>query len=149
VAELLCGSDRLFWILKNYAPSLFMRVMGMPKDLRPTAEERARIVQTIDSFFPINPRKRGVFYDLYVSNPDVQNYPLEAISVPTLIINSRDDGLSAFENADRASGRVPSSKLVTADRGGHLLLGSENRIQEEIAAVLRQNGPTEPTGGNS
>jgi pimeloyl-ACP methyl ester carboxylesterase len=137
VAQAFFGSDRLFWILKSYAPSLFARILGMPKDFRPAAQERERIEQTMDSLFPIHPRKRGVLFDLYVSNPDVQTYPLEQISVPTLIINAKDDGLSAFGNAAQAGKRIARSKLIVADRGGHLLLGSETRIQQEIAAFAR------------
>jgi pimeloyl-ACP methyl ester carboxylesterase len=144
VAQAFFGSDRLFWILKTYAPSLFARILGMPKGFRPTAEERSRIEQIAESFFPIHPRKPGVLFDLYVSNPDVQTYPLEEISVPTLIINAKNDGLSAVENAIQASGRILRSKLVLVDRGGHLLLGSENRIQGEIAALV---GSTELTKG--
>lgn len=147
VAQAFFGSDRLFWMLKSYAPSLFARILGMPKGFRPTPGERGRIEQTMDSMFPIHPRKRGVLYDLYVSNPDVQAYPLEEVSVPTLIINAKDDGLSAFGNAARASARIEPSKLVAIDRGGHLLLGSETRIQEEIAVFTRSYGLTqkEPT----
>jgi pimeloyl-ACP methyl ester carboxylesterase len=143
VAQAFFGSDRLFWILNSYAPSLFARILGMPKGFRPTPEECRRIEQIGESFFPINPRKRGVLFDLYVSNPDVQTYPLEEISVPTLIINAKDDGLSAFENALHASSRIPRSKLVVADRGGHLLLGTETRIREEIAAFARTEELTE------
>ncbi len=134
LAQALFGSDRVFWMLKSYAPSLFARILGMPKGFHPTPGERGRIEQTMDSLFPIHPRKRGVLFDLYVSNPDVQAYPLEEISVPTLIINAEDDGLSAFGNAARACGQIRRSKLVAIDRGGHLLLGSEGRIKEEIAA---------------
>ena len=134
VAQAFFGSDRLFWIFKSYAPSLFARILGMPKGFRPAPGERERIEQTMDSLFPIRPRKRGVLFDLYVSNPDVQAYPLEEISVPTLIINAKDDGLSAFDNAAQAAGRIRRSKLVAIDRGGHLLLGGEGRIKEEIAA---------------
>jgi hypothetical protein len=134
LAQAIFGSDRLFWMLKSYAPALFARILGMPKGFHPTPEERGRIGQTMDSLFPIHPRKRGVQFDLYVSNPDVQAYPLEELSVPTLIINVKDDGLSAFGNAAQAARRIRRSKLVAIDRGGHLLLGSETRIQEEIAA---------------
>lgn len=88
----------------------------------------------MDSLFPIHPRKRGVLFDLYVSNPDVQAYQLKEISVPTLIINAKDDGLSAFGNAAQAARRIRRSTLVAIDRGGHLLLGSEALIKEEIAA---------------
>jgi pimeloyl-ACP methyl ester carboxylesterase len=63
-------------------------------------------------------------------------HPLEEISVPTLIINARDDGLSAIENAVRASERVPRSKLFVVDRGGHLLLGSESLIRKEISEFV-------------
>jgi hypothetical protein len=57
-----------------------------------------------------------VLFDLYVSNPDVQTYPLEEISVPTLIINAKDDGLSAFDNAARAPD--PSRTDPAIEAGG-------------------------------
>ena len=143
LAQACFGSDRLFWILKCNAPSLFTRILGMPQGFRPTPKERERIEQTMDSLFPVHPRKRGVLFDLYVSNPDVQTYALEEISVPTLIINAKDDGLSAFDNAARASTRIRGSKLMAIDQGGHLLLGSETRIQEQIAAFAGLDGFTE------
>ena len=89
-----------------------------------------------ESLFPFPPRKHGALFDTYVSNPDVQRYPLQDISVPTLIISTEDDGLSAFENAARAATRIPGSKLIAIERGGHLLLGSESRIRREIAAFV-------------
>jgi predicted alpha/beta-fold hydrolase len=52
-----------------------------------------------------------------------------------LIINARDDPLSAFENAAQAVTRIPGAKLLTAATGGHLLLGSETRIREQVAAL--------------
>jgi pimeloyl-ACP methyl ester carboxylesterase len=136
LARALFGSDRFFWILKSYAPSLFAPILGMPKDFHPVPGERERIEQTMDSLFPIHPRKPGVLFDLYVSNPDVQTYPLQEIAVPTLIINAKDDGLSAFGNAAQAATRIRRSKLMAIVRGGHLLLGSEDRIKEEIAAFV-------------
>lgn len=136
VAQMLFGSDLVFWLLKRYAPSLFARILGMPKAFRPTPDQRQRIAEVEESFFPIRPRKAGVLFDLYVSNPDVQGYPVEDIAVPTLIINAKDDGLSAFENAARAAERIPGSKLIAVERGGHLLLGSERLIRSEVAAVM-------------
>lgn len=136
VAQMLFGSDLAFWLLKRYAPSLFARILGMPKAFQTTPDQRQRMVEVEESFFPIRPRKAGVLFDLYVSNPDVQDYPLEDIKVPTLIINAKDDGLSAFGNAARAAERIPGSKLIAVERGGHLLLGSERLIQREIAALM-------------
>jgi pimeloyl-ACP methyl ester carboxylesterase len=138
VAQLLFGSDLAFWLLKRYTPSLFARILGMPKGFHPTPDQRQRMVEVEESFFPIRPRKAGVLFDLYVSNPDVQGYLLEEIAAPTLIINAKDDGLSASENAARAAERIPGSKLIAVERGGHLLLGSERLIQSDIAEFMTE-----------
>jgi pimeloyl-ACP methyl ester carboxylesterase len=135
VAQLLF-TDPVFWALKAYAPFLFARLLGTPKGFRPTPEQRMGILESEESFFPVGPRKQGVIFDLYVSNPDVRGYPLEQLSVPTLIVNARDDGLSAFENAARAAQRIPGAELLAIDRGGHMLLGSEGLIVREVARFL-------------
>jgi pimeloyl-ACP methyl ester carboxylesterase len=121
-------------LLKSYAPSLFARILGMPKGFRrhPGSDSASSRPWTACSR---STRASEAFCStLYVSNPDVQTYPLQEISVPVLIINAKDDGLSGFGHAARASRRIRRSKLVAIDRGGHLLLGSEGRIKEEIAA---------------
>jgi pimeloyl-ACP methyl ester carboxylesterase len=136
VAQLLFGSDLVFWTLKAYLPSLYARLLGMPKGFRPTAEEQRTILAAQGSLFPLPPRKQGVLFDLYVSNPDVQGYPLEEIGVPTLIVNARDDGLSAFENAARAAERIPGAELLAIEQGGHMLLGSEALVTNEVTRFL-------------
>jgi pimeloyl-ACP methyl ester carboxylesterase len=77
-----------------------------------------------------------MLYDNYISTPDVQGYPQEQLSVPTLIVNARDDGLSAFENAASAAERIPGAELLAIDQGGHMLLGSEGLIVREVARFL-------------
>jgi pimeloyl-ACP methyl ester carboxylesterase len=135
VAQLLF-TDLVLWALKAYAPFLFARLLGTPKGFRLTPEQWTAILESEESLFPIRPRKQGVLYDAYVSNPDVQGYPLEEISVPTLIVNARDDGLAAFQNAARAAERIPGAELLAIDQGGHMLLGSETLIGQEVARFL-------------
>ena len=53
--------------LKAYLPSLFLRCLGMPKGFRPTPDQRAVILESEESLFPIRPRKQGVLYDNYIS----------------------------------------------------------------------------------
>ena len=135
VAQLLY-TDPVFWMLKAYLPTLFLRCLGMPKGFRPTPEQWTGILESEESLFPLAPRKHGLLFDQYVSNPDVQGYPLEQLSVPTLIVNARDDGLSAFENAASAAERIPGAELLAIDHGGHMLLGSEDLIGQEVARFL-------------
>jgi pimeloyl-ACP methyl ester carboxylesterase len=68
--------------------------------------------------------------------PTCKAIPLEEISVPTLIINARDDGLSAFQNAARAAERIPGAQLLALEGGGHMLLGSEDLVGQEVARFL-------------
>jgi pimeloyl-ACP methyl ester carboxylesterase len=109
---------------------------GDAQGLHPTPEQWTGILKSEESLFPIHPRKPGTLYDSYVSNPDVQGYPLEQISVPTLLINARDDGLAAFQNAARAAERILGAELLAIDHGGHMLLGSEALIGQEVARFL-------------
>jgi 2-hydroxy-6-oxonona-2,4-dienedioate hydrolase len=53
-----------------------------------------------------------------------------------LIVNARDDGLSAFENAVSAVERIPGAELLAIEGGGHMLLGSEGLILREVARFL-------------
>jgi pimeloyl-ACP methyl ester carboxylesterase len=137
VAQLLFGSDVLFWALPTYTPRLLARILGMPKNSRPTPGQLAAVVEAGESLLPVRPRKQGVLFDLYVSTPDVQHYPLAEISVPTLIMNAKDDGLSAFTNAARAAQHIKAAKFIPIEQGGHLLLGSERRIQQETTAFIK------------
>ena len=63
-----------------------------------------------------------MLFDWFVSNPDVNSYPLEMVSVPTLFVHARDDSLASYDAAVDASNRVPGARLVSLQRGGHLML---------------------------
>lgn len=136
VAELLFGSNLLFWLLAKLGPAVTARILGMDKHFRPDGRQRASIQETWTSFFPITPRKQGVIHDIYISNPEVQGFPLQDISAPTLIISARDDTMSAHDNSVQAAARIPRSHLVPFDRGGHLLLDHEDDVRRAIAEFV-------------
>ena len=135
-ARLLFGSDFFFWALTTWTPRLLARILGVPGGSHVSPEQLAAVVEAGGSMLPVRPRKTGVLFDLYVSNPDVQHYPLEQISVPTLIMNAKDDGLSAYANAAHAAQRIKKAQLVPIEHGGHLLLGSEARIRQQTKAFI-------------
>jgi pimeloyl-ACP methyl ester carboxylesterase len=90
----------------------------------------------IDSVFPIAPRAQGALYDVFVSKPDVNSYPLEAVRVPTLLIHAQDDPLTSHEAAQRAAERMPGSVFVGMESGGHLGLGQSERLHRELDSFL-------------
>jgi pimeloyl-ACP methyl ester carboxylesterase len=66
--------------------------------------------------------------DAYIFDPEIDNYELEALAVPTLFVHARDDLLVSYDLAQRAAARVPGAQLVTIQRGGHLMLGGHGEF---------------------
>ena len=74
--------------------------------------------------------------DAYRTNPEVSEYPFEALQVPTLVVHAADDPLASYDAAAAAAARIPGARLVSLDSGGHLQLGQTERVRNEIAAFL-------------
>jgi pimeloyl-ACP methyl ester carboxylesterase len=129
VGNFIFGSDASFWGLKQYFPLALARILGMPKHFQPTANERALLEARATQLFPIKPRKRGALFDVYVSTPSVQTLSLDELQAPIMLINARDDALSAFDNALSAANRIPDVKFIPFEQGGHLLLGREGDLR--------------------
>jgi pimeloyl-ACP methyl ester carboxylesterase len=66
----------------------------------------------------------------------VTNYHLEAVSVPTLIVHTKDDQLASHEASQRAAARIPGARFVSLESGGHLMLGQTKIIRDELAGFF-------------
>ena len=120
------------WALRTFAPSMMVRlVAGLPKGFAMSREDARFVTEFIDSLFPVSPE--GVDFDAFVSNADVNDYNLEAISVPTLIVHTKDDQLASHEASKRAAERIPGARFVSLESGGHLMLGQTKIIRDELA----------------
>lgn len=98
-------------------------------------------------------RAEGLVFDLFVSNTHSSNhseeYPLEQLAVSTLVVNARDDPAANYDDARAMSERIPGARLLTIERGGHLMLGSGDLVRAEIDRFLRQHAsgpPARPIG---
>ena len=87
------------------------------------------MMDIVRSIQPVSRRFAGINVD---SVPYVCAPSYERITMPTLIISARDDLFNTVPAAEFAANRIPGSKLIIYETGGHLLLG---RRQEVIAAV--------------
>jgi pimeloyl-ACP methyl ester carboxylesterase len=137
ILKLLFHSDLLMWLAKVAAhPALVHLIAGVPHDFAFTLEERITVSTIVDSIFPVRDRTTGVVFDAYTSNPAVNDCPLEAIHVPTLIVHSSDDALASYDAARNATQRIPGARLVTHARGGHLMLGQDAATRAALEAFL-------------
>jgi pimeloyl-ACP methyl ester carboxylesterase len=133
------------WALKTFAPSTMARlVSAVPKEFVMTAEDARFVTEFIDSLFPVMPE--GYDFDASISNADVNDYNLEGIGVPTLIVHTKDDRLASHDASRRAAERIPGGRFVSLESGGHLMLGQTNIVRDELADFFaeRTNRRVEP-----
>ena len=120
------------WVLRTFAPSIMVRlVAGLPKGFAVSGEDARFVTEFIDSLFPVSPE--GVDFDAFVSNAAVNDYNLEGISVPTLIVHTKDDQLASHDASKRAAKRIPGARFVSLESGGHLMIGQTNIVRDELA----------------
>lgn len=125
----------LYWGLTKAFRKQFMGLMGandaVVAGLSP--EQRRMANQVIDFMNPVAPRSAGVIFDNRAKMP---NERIAAIKAPTLVLHARDDGLQLYRNAEFAAANIPGARLVSFDRGGHLLMVVE---QAAIAAATQEH----------
>jgi 2-hydroxy-6-oxonona-2,4-dienedioate hydrolase len=93
----------------------------------------------VASFLPVSLRVDGILNDMCVTNPDLNTLTLEGLSVPTLIIHSKDDPWGAHEVARQMASTAPKAQFVEFEDGGHLLLGHVEEARTLIGTFVRQH----------
>lgn len=129
-------NDAAMWLMRTVAPPMTAGLMGVPKGFPEDEEQAAYVEEMLDSIFPLEPRAEGAIFDAYSSNPEIDDCPLEQITVPTLIIHTRDDPLASYDAAQAAAERIPGATLVALESGGHLGLGQTEAVRGAIADFL-------------
>ena len=127
----------VMWALRTFAPSTMIRmVAAVPKEFVMTSEDARYVDEFIDSLFPVS--TDGFIFDAFVSNADVNDYNLEAISVPTLIAHTKDDQLASHDASKRAAERIPGARFISLDSGGHLMIGQQKKQREALARFFAE-----------
>ena len=125
------------WALRTFAPSMMVRlVAGLPKGFAMSREDVRFVTEFIDTLFPVS--SEGVDFDAFISNADVNDYNLEAIKVPTLLVHTKDDQVASHEASKRAAERIPGARFVSLESGGHLMLGQMKIVRDEVASFFAE-----------
>ena len=94
----------------------------------------------MDSLNPISLREDGIYHDrdtLTVLPQD--EFRLEQITVPTLVVHSVDDGLQPYSHGENTASRVPGAEFLSYEQGGHLLLLQLDEVREEVSAFQERH----------
>ena len=132
------GSDFIWWAMEKLAPSVLIRLVGVPPELvfSSANDEQFRVMDFIRRVEPLSLRFAGMNID---GTANLHPLPLESVTAPTLIISSRDDLFNFTPAAKFAAARIANATLVVYETGGHLLVGRQqqiNRVIREFLATL-------------
>jgi 2-hydroxy-6-oxonona-2,4-dienedioate hydrolase len=132
-------SDFLFWAASRLArQSVIRAVLGTPPDVleRASPAEQASVQQVLDHILPISQRRLGLLNESAVI-PALPRYELEKIIVPTLTISFADDLYGTYDVARYTAEQIRGARFVGYPNGGHLGVGHEQDVMDEIARFLK------------
>jgi len=138
------SSDFAFWAASRVArSSLIESVLATPMaDVsRATAVERNRVLQVLQHIQPVSRRAAGLMVDATLTTGPA-SFDFEHISVPTLIVTTRNDGYRTLEGASVAARRIPGARLVVYPDGGHLWVGHQEALWRELRRFLGETPET-------
>lgn len=65
-------------------------------------------------------------------------YPIENLQVPTLILHSKDDKMADFDTMKKATARFPHCTFIPFETGGHLMVGHSSKINQALLDFTTQ-----------
>jgi pimeloyl-ACP methyl ester carboxylesterase len=133
--------DYRYWAVTTAFRGRFLGLMGVSDAVIAglTEEQRELADHVVEFMNPVSQRSAGVRFDNQAAMP---NERVAEIRAPTLILHAKDDSLQLYRNAEFAAATIPGARLISFERGGHLLLAVEqptirSEIQRHILAHVR------------
>ena len=138
IFNVLFESDFVYWLITTKLESQLISIFGVPKEtqVKLTTAEKGWASKFLQSMHPISLRKAGIYNDREYS---VHDYPLECITVPTLVIHAEDDCLVSFTQGQYTAQNIPGARLIKLQSGGHLLMGQHEKVRSEVEEFLKQH----------
>jgi len=141
VFRAIFASDPILWFMITHLPSLMARVsqvLRVPDGVQPTEEDVAKVRRAMEGVLLGKLRVRGEVFDAFVSNPAINLIDLSDVSVPTMVLHARDDTGPPYAAAVAMARQIPCARVVTVDRGGHLMLGKHPAATREVRVFLEE-----------
>ena len=135
--DLIYRFDFPMWVIMRLAPKVMHYLVAVPPALVATlpTDDKARLDEAIRMILPVRPRRLGVLNEGKTQGLGRQ-FPLERISIPTLLISAADDLYKTLPVARHAASVIPHARLIEFATGGHLLLGHEQEVWRTVATFL-------------
>jgi 2-hydroxy-6-oxonona-2,4-dienedioate hydrolase len=137
VKDVVLKSDFAFWLMSRTVRSTMMGFLATPPALeaQATPQERHYVAGIIDSLLTVSRQGPGLALDA-ANHEARQRAALERITAPTLVVSSEDDLYKTMPGAAYTASQISGARLLRVPRGGHLLIGSQTPVWDEIRSAL-------------
>lgn len=133
-------SDYAYWLLTRLGQSAILGMMGVPEEvfIQFTPEQKQLAQEMLDVMHPMTPRYPGTINDADMLLRD--EIPVENITCPVLIMHARDDALVNYTHALNAHEKIPRSRLILFESGGHAMLSQIDQVRDNVTQFLDASG---------
>jgi pimeloyl-ACP methyl ester carboxylesterase len=135
VIDYVLRSDLLVWLVARLAPGVLLQAAGVPPSVQPALSPTQR-KKLLDGFFPASARHAGVVNDTRKAIRGMPDLPIEQFQMPVLLVGVEDDPYRSAPVVRYSSGRIPWASAIIVERGGHILVGHERQVQQEVRALF-------------
>jgi 2-hydroxy-6-oxonona-2,4-dienedioate hydrolase len=135
VLDYVLASNFIVWVIAHLVPNLLVRVAGVPPSLVGQVTPQLR-KELVDGFFPARARHVGLAHDIRTTTPVAPDLPIEQLRMPVMLIGTADDPYKTGDVVRYSAGRLPTAKALILESGGHMLIGQQDRIRQEVQEFL-------------
>ena len=136
--------DWIFRFMLNRMQGRMLKMFGVSKEEYRNAnyEDKLHLDELFSYILPIKPRKKGILYDQNVTNlhmtKNFEEYPIEQIEAPVLILHAMNDPMAKFERVESAMKRFQNVEARIYNTGGHVLFGHQQESRQYISDFLKK-----------
>ena len=138
IYPLMLRSDLLPWLFYTAAPHKVFEANGVSPALlakiKPDREKMRLLDALYQTTFPSTLRRDGMMNDMRQLTI-LPRYPLEQITVPTLVVHAVNDPIIPFEAGEFSANTIPDAQFLRLEDGGHFACVTH---REETMPVVQE-----------
>jgi 2-hydroxy-6-oxonona-2,4-dienedioate hydrolase len=149
VMNVVLRYDFPMWLAMKLSPTTMYKVAAVPPSLVKSLSQadRATVDEGVRIILPVSMRAKGMINDAKSQSGVEPIYPLERITVPTMLVSAEDDLYRTLVVAREIKQRVPGAQLLEFETGGHLLAGRADEVWPQVAAFVGRRADTASVEG--
>jgi 2-hydroxy-6-oxonona-2,4-dienedioate hydrolase len=131
-------SDFIPWLFYAIAPQAVFEANGVSRALLAQIKLEREKMRLLDALyrttFPSTLRREGMINDMQQLTL-LPSYPLEQITVPTLVVHAVNDPIIPFESGEFSAHTIPNAQFLRLEDGGHFVCVTH---REEIMPIVQK-----------